>query len=99
MPQARTAANREKAALEPSAIEYRGAFVSGHRYCRYISQAAGNRQCNLTGDQIPDVVANMLTSARDVDFFSLVCPHVLDTHPRMMLLQAYTPVTKVHMAK
>ncbi|KAL4931643.1 permease for cytosine/purines, uracil, thiamine, allantoin-domain-containing protein [Aspergillus undulatus] len=37
--------------------------------------------------------------AREVAFFSLVCPQVVDTQPRMMLFTPSTPVANVHIAK
>lgn len=46
------------------------------------------------------IVAKVLTMAREIALFSFVCPQVLvGTHPRMTLLQAYTPVANTHMAK
>lgn len=46
-----------------------------------------------------EIAATVLTIARDIAFFSFVCPQVLETQPSMTLLHAYTPVAKVHMAK
>jgi hypothetical protein len=40
-----------------------------------------------------------LAIAKAADFFSLVCPHVEETHPRMMELTPYVPMVKTHMAK
>jgi hypothetical protein len=53
----------------------------------------------LTGDQIAEVDAIQLMIARLVAFFSLVCPQVLAAQPSMMLLHAYTPMAKQHIAK
>ena len=46
-----------------------------------------------------EMTAMVLTIASDTDFFSRVWPQVLETQPRIRLLQPYTPVAKVHMAK
>ena len=52
-----------------------------------------------TGVQINEAFAIVLTMARLHAFFSFVWPHVLETHPRMMLFTAYVPMANTHMAK
>jgi hypothetical protein len=47
----------------------------------------------LHGRQGVDLLAKALA------FFSFVCPHVLDTHPRITLFTAYVPILNTHIAK
>ena len=44
-------------------------------------------------------LAIVLTIAKALAFFSFVCPQVLLTQPRMILLTAYVPTAKTHMEK
>lgn len=81
--QAPVAVAIENAALAVRAGTYRGASPSGHRY----------------GVQINETLAIVLTIAKLLAFFSFVCPHVLLTQPRMMLLTAYVPMENMTMAK
>lgn len=44
-------------------------------------------------------LAIVFTIANELAFFSFVCPQVLLTHPRIILLTAYVPIANTHMAK
>lgn len=46
-----------------------------------------------------EALAIVLTIASELAFFSFVCPHVLDTQPRMMEFTAYVPIANTHIAK
>ena len=46
-----------------------------------------------------EMLAIVFTIASEHAFFSFVCPHVLDTQPRIILLTAYVPMAKTTMAK
>ena len=43
--------------------------------------------------------AIVFTIARELAFFSFVCPHVLATQPRIIELTAYVPILNTTMAK
>ena len=79
----------------------RGSDDSGQMYYSTLvtSLRTSDRFAKLTGVQIKLRVAATLAIARAADFFSLVCPHVEDTHPRIILLTPYVPIVKTHMAK
>jgi hypothetical protein len=46
-----------------------------------------------------DAFAIVFTMASEEAFFSFVCPQVAVTQPRIMLLTAYVPMAKTHIAK
>ena len=75
MPHAPIAVATLRAALDDIAMTYRGSSDFGHMY----------------GVQMKDATAIQLTIAKEQAFFSFVCEHVLETHPRIILLTAYVP--------
>jgi hypothetical protein len=60
---------------------------------------SGEGKAALTGVQIKLTLAQVLTMARLLAFFSLVCPQVAPTQPKTMELTQYVPTENTIMAK